>query len=431
MCGFCGYINYNEKVKDETIIKKMNETLYKRGPDEQKIYIDNNVCLGHNRLSIIDVKYGTQPMSIKKCENIYTIVYNGELYNTLEIKNDLKNKGYTFNNNSDTEVILTAYIEYKEKCVELFNGIFSFVIYDKYNNSIFLARDRLGIKPLFYTVWDNTYIFASEIKALLEHPKVKKIFDKECLLELIGVGPAHTPGKTYFKNIYEIQPGHIGIINKDGLLTYKYWDLETKVCYDNEKTAIEKIHYLVEDSCKRQLISDVGICTMLSGGIDSSILTKIAKDNILDLTTYSIDYLNNDTDFTSNIYQQTKDSDFVKIMVDSLKTNHKTIKIDNSYLFSLLDEALIARDVPGMADIDSSMLAFCKEISKDFKVCISGECSDEIFGGYPWFYRKHLVEHTGFPWALSENLRTNLIKKDILKENEIMLNTAFLIHYQM
>lgn len=419
MCGFCGYVNYNESITNDKIIKKMNEKIYKRGPNEQNIYIDKNIALGHSRLSIIDVKYGSQPMQIETNNNTYTIIYNGELYNTSDLKKDLQNKGYNFKNNSDTEVILMSFIEYGKTCVNLLNGIFSFAIYDKKNNSLFFARDRLGIKPFFYTNTNNTFVFASEIKSILEHPDVDAIIDKESILELVGLGPAHTPGKTFFKNILELKPGHYATLNKSGLDISKYWDLATKECLDSEQEAIEKIHFLVTDSCKRQLVSDVGICSMLSGGIDSSILTKIANDNIDNLTTYSIDYLNNDTDFVSNSYQMTKDSDFVKIMKDYLKTNHKTIQIDNSDLFYLLDDSLFARDMPGMADIDSSMLAFCKEISKDYKVCLSGECSDEIFGGYPWFYKKHLVEHNGFPWALSENLRGNLIRKDIITQNNL------------
>ncbi|MDO4282473.1 MAG: asparagine synthase (glutamine-hydrolyzing) [Clostridia bacterium] len=419
MCGFCGYVNYNENITDDKIVKKMNDKIYKRGPNEQNVFIDKNTAFAHSRLSIIDVKYGSQPMQMEAKNNIYTIIYNGELYNTSEIRTDLLNKGYHFQNSSDTEVILASFIEYGKKCVNFLNGIFSFVIYDKKENLLFLARDRLGIKPLFYTQIDDTFIFGSEIKAILEHPKVVPIVNKESILELIGLGPAHTPGKTFFKNILELKPGFMATLNQNGFVIEKYWDLETKECHDTETEAIEKIHFLVTDSCKRQLVSDVGICSMLSGGIDSSILTKIANDHMDHLTTFSIDYLNNDTDFVSNSYQMTKDSDFVKIMRDYLKTNHKTVKIDNTELFELLDDSLIARDMPGMADIDSSMLAFCKEISKEYKVCLSGECSDEIFGGYPWFYRKHLVEHNGFPWALSENLRTDLIKKDLFEKGDI------------
>ena len=239
-------------------------------------------------------------------------------------------------------------------------------------------------------------------------------------MELIGLGPAHSPGNTYFKNIKEIKPGHFAIFKDNNFTETKYWDLETKKSYENENEIISNIHDLVVDATKRELVSDVGICSMLSGGLDSSILSKIAKDNVNNLTTFSIDFIGNNKDFVSNDYQLTKDSDYVKIMKDFLKTDHKTVLVENSKLYDYLNESLIARDMPGMADIDSSMFAFCNKINKaGFKVCLSGECSDEIFGGYPWFYKEHLSTHEGFPWALSENLRANLIKKDLLKKDEL------------
>ena len=426
MCGFCGYVNYKKDIKNKDEIEKMNDIIKHRGPNEQNIYFDKNVALGHVRLSIIDVNNGSQPM--KKMYNgyEYIIIYNGEIYNTKELKQDLISKGYSFSTTCDTEVVLLTYIEYKEKCVDKLNGIFSFCVYDTKSDIIFLARDHLGIKPLFYTITnDDTLIFSSEIKAILKHENVEAILDKEGFLELFGLGPAHTPGKTYFKNIKEIMPGHYAIFSNNGFNIIKYWDLETKECSDTEDEAIEKIHYLVSDSLNRQLVSDVGICSMLSGGIDSSILTKLANDSLNSLTTFSINFVDNDKNFVANDYQGSKDSDYVKIMLDYLKTNHKEIIIDNKYLFNLLDKSCIARDMPGMADIDASMFAFCKAINENgFKVCLSGECSDEIFGGYPWFYKEHLINHTGFPWALSEDLRTNIVKSGILKDDEL---TAYVL----
>ncbi len=420
MCGFCGYVNKADKIENDKCIKKMNSTLKFRGPNAQNVFIDSNTALGHSRLSIIDITNGTQPMTKSIDNNEYTIVYNGELYNTSELKNNLIKKGYTFDTNCDTEVILTSYIHYKDKCVDFLNGIFSFVIYDKNNNNLFLARDRLGIKPLFYSITDNTFIFASEIKAILAHPDITPILDKEGIMELFGLGPAHSPGKTYFKNIFEIKPGYIANFSNFTLNKKLYWDLVTKECNDTEKEAITQIHDLVVDATKKQLVSDVGVCSMLSGGLDSSILAKIAKDNITDLTTFSIDYIGNDTNFVSNDYQVSKDSDYIKIMNKYLNTNHKNIVVNNSFLFNILNDSMIARDMPGMADIDSSMYIFCNKISENgFRVCLSGECSDEIFGGYPWFYKEHLINHNGFPWALSEDLRANLLKSGIISKNEL------------
>lgn len=420
MCGFCGYINKDVTVENDECIKKMNSCLKFREPNTQNVYINSKTALGHSRLSIIDITNGTQPMIKNVNNNEYIIVYSGELYNTKELKNDLISKGYKFKTNSDTEVILTSYIHYKDKCVEFFNGIFSFAIYDKNNENIFLARDRLGIKPLFFTQTNSTFIFSSGLKAILAHPEITPILDKQGIMELIGLGPAHTPGKTFFKNIFEIKPGFIANFSNFKLIEKMYWDLETKECNDSEEEAISQIRYLVEDSTKKQLVADDLVCSMLSGGLDSSILSKIARDNIENLTTFSIDFVDNETNFVSNDYQGSKDSDYVKIMKKFLNTNHKNIVVDNSYLFEVLNESMLARDVPGMADIDSSMYIFCNKITENgFRVCLSGECSDEIFGGYPWYYKEHLINHDGFPWALSENLRNNILKDGILKENEL------------
>ena len=419
MCGICGYTQL-ENITDSTTINNMKESISKRGNSENNIWIRNNVALGHTRLSIIDVQNGSQPITRTIDNSAYTIVYNGELYNTDLLRNILITKGYEFETKCDTEVLLFLYIEFKKKMLDFVNGIFAFAIYDEKENSIFIAKDKLGIKPLFYSRTDSNFIFASEIKGILSSNLIEPVLNKDGIRELFSLGPAHNPGRTYFKNIFELEPGNYGIF-KNGVLTIeKYWDLREKRLLDSDEEIIDNIRFLVTDSTKKQLISDVGISSMLSGGLDSSILTKIASDQVSTLKTYSINYENNDNDFISNSYQLTKDSDFVKIMTKYLNTNHKDIYLNDNSLFSSLEDAVLARDMPGMADIDSSLLLFCKEIQNDnSKVVLSGECSDEIFGGYPWYYKEHLKTAKGFPWALSENLRENLIKKDILEKNEI------------
>ena len=419
MCGICGYMQ-KEKITDNSTILSMKESILKRGNSDNNIYINKNVALGHTRLSIIDIKNGKQPMEKTINNTKYTIVYNGELYNTNVLRNILISRGYEFETECDTEVLLLLYVEFKEKMLKFINGIFAFAIYDSSNNSIFLAKDRLGIKPLFYSIYKDKLIFSSEIKGILASKYIKPIVSKENLIELLSLGPAHSPGKTYFKDIYELKAGHYAVY-KDGCLdVIKYWDLIEKKMIDSDDEIIDNVKYLVTDSTKRQLVSDVGVASMLSGGLDSSIVTKIATDNIYNLHTYSINYENNDEDFVANSYQQTKDSDFVKVMTKYLNTTHKNIIISDKDLFDNLYESVIARDMPGMADVDSSMYVFCREITKNNeKVVLSGECSDEIFGGYPWFYKEHLKNTKGFPWALSENLRESLIKPNILEKGQI------------
>lgn len=262
--------------------------------------------------------------------------------------------------------------------------------------------------------------FATEIKALLNAPNVVAKVGKDELCEIFGLGPAHTPGKTFFKNIYEVLPGHYGVYSGDELLSVKYWDLETKRINDTLEESIAKTKDIVTNSLKKQLVSDTPVCTMLSGGLDSSVLTTLAKKEVPDLTTFSINFEGNDTDFNANAYQPTKDSDYVKIMEEKLKTNHKCIYFNNHDLFNSLKEAMIARDMPGMADIDSSMLVFCKKIAEEgYNTCISGECSDEIFGGYPWYYKEELLHSVAFPWARSFDIRHNILKEGLVTEQEL------------
>lgn len=419
MCGICGYVS-KEKIKNNNTITSMVETLTPRGPDNKGIYIHSNVALGHTRLAIRDIEGGVQPMTVEYNKKKYTIVYNGEIYNTPEIVSNLQQKGYEFKTHSDTEVVLASYIVFGEESLKMLDGIFAFTILNESKKEIFLARDPLGIKPLFYTINNGEFCFASEIKALLKHPFVNAKVGKNELCEIFGLGPAHTPGKTFFKNIFEILPGHYGIYSGEDLTCVKYWDLETNRITDDVDTAIAKVKELVSSSLKRQLVSDTPVCTMLSGGLDSSVLTTLAKHEIPDLTTFSINFEGNDKDFNSNDYQPTKDSDYVKVMVDKLHTNHVNVYFNNHDLFDSLKDAMIARDMPGMADIDSSMLVFCRKIVKQgFKVCISGECSDEIFGGYPWYYKENLLHSVVFPWARSFDIRSNILRKDIVSTAEL------------
>ena len=420
MCGICGYFNCNEKIRNNMVIKKMTESINKRGANDLNIYVDNNVALGHTNNNIVNLLNSSEPLTYEYSSNKYIIIFDGELYNSDEIKKDLIELGFSLKTNSDCEIVLVSYIAFKEKCLEKFNGVFSFAIYSEKENMIFIARDRLGIKPLFYTISNNTLIFASEIKGILSHPNVKAAVGERELMEMIALGPAHSPGNTYFKNIQELKSGHFATYSGINFNSYCYWDLKTGTCEDDIYTAISKTKELVTDSFKRQFASDIPVCTMLSGGLDSSILTTLAKQECPKLSTYSIDYIGNDTSFVSNSYQPTQDSEFVQIMSKFLTTDHKTMYFKNEDLFNLLKDSMIARDMPGMADIDASMYAFCNAISKDgFKVCISGECSDEIFAGYPWYYREKLVNYPSFPWALSDDIRNNILKENLCSNYDI------------
>jgi asparagine synthase (glutamine-hydrolysing) len=416
MCGITGWVNYSNYIDNKKyIVEKMTESLAKRGPDETNVWGSKNVFFGHKRLSVVDLVGGRQPMSKIKNNKTYTICYNGELYNTEEIRSELLKRGYTFKSHSDTEVLLTSYVEWQENCVDYLNGIFAFSIWDEENKKLFIARDRLGVKPLFYYEQNGTFLFGSELKSILAHDDVKTEIDREGLCELLGLGPSHTPGSGIYKGIKELRPGHSLTYSKDGLKIWRYWNVTSSKHTDNIEETKDKLSNLLSDAIVKQLVSDVPVCTFLSGGLDSSAITAIAANHFNkigkgSLHTYSIDYEGNDKYFKVSEFQPNSDSYWIKLMSDKFNTTHHRCEINNEILFNYLEEAVDVRDLPGMADVDSSLLWFCREIKKDFVVGLSGECADEIFGGYPWFYRNEDLEREGFPWIRSLDARENLLQ---------------------
>lgn len=395
----------------------MKEKLYSRGPDEGGIWVGEHGVFGHRRLAVIDVERGKQPMKRVSEGYEFIIAYNGELYNTDELRESLKCFGYEFETESDTEVLLYTYIHYGAECVNKLNGIFAFAIYDTMRQCVFLYRDRFGVKPLFYTMAGDTLVFASEIKALFEYPGIEPKIDREGLCELFAISPARTAGFGVFKGIREVKPGHLLYISRNRICDKQYWKLKSGEHTDSYEETIEKVRYLTTDAIKRQLVSDVPIATFLSGGLDSSFITAVAANEFAKsgktLSTYSFDYEGNDKYFKASSFQPDSDSKWVPRMVEHFKTNHNYLVCPNDALTGLLDEAVMAKDLPGMADCDSSLLYFCREVKKKHTVAVSGECSDEIFGGYPWFRDRKAFDTPAFPWCYDLSIRNAVLHKSV------------------
>ena len=418
MCGIVGWSNLKNNIRDYSdIMDEMIDILKLRGPDSAGLKTYNHALMGHRRLIIVDPTGGMQPMTKIINNKEYTICYNGELYNTEEVRADLISKGYKFESYSDTEVLLTSYIEYGQKCADYLNGIFAFGIWDEYNQELFLCRDQLGIKPLFYSYIDGNLIFASEIKALLKHPYIDSIVDRDGLIELISLGPARKLNGAIFKDIKEIPPAHYLLFNKRGINLNEYWKLETMEHEDDIDTTKKKVREMLVEIIENQLVSDVPVCTFLSGGLDSSVISSVAfdkfkKDGLGVLNTFSIDYKDNEKYFKKNLYEPNSDPEYVKRMVEFLGSNHHNIVLNNIDLAHALDDATKAADLPGMADVDSSLYLFAKEVRKYATVALSGECADEVFGGYPWFTREYDSIEI-FPWANSIEYRKNILKPSL------------------
>ena len=399
------------------VLQRMNRKQRHRGPDEENVYLTQRCGLSHVRLSILDLACGQQPMSARLGEHCATIVFNGEIYNMPLLRRELEAKGVSFRTKCDTEVILLGYLYFGIDYVKNLNGIFSFGIWDETLGKLFLCRDRLGVKPLFFTAKDNTLIFASELKGILAFPGIEPVVDREGLCEIFGLGPAKTYGKAVFKDIEELLPGYY-LEYCDGVVSTKaYWCLESRPHEDSWERTVEKTRYLVTDAIKLQMLSDVPICTFLSGGVDSSLVTAVCSDEMRKkgrkLDTYSFDFKDNNLNFQSNAFQPTQDRPWVDKMVEYADTSHHYLECRNEELFEYLFTSVDARDLPCMADVEASMLYFCEKVAKQNKVTLTGECADEIFGGYPWFHKKECFEADCFPWSMDFAPRTMLLAEEI------------------
>lgn len=350
----------------------------------------------------------------------YVIVYNGELYNTQDLKAELEEEGEVFSTTSDTEVILKGYAKWKEKVLEKMEGIFAFCVYDTKTKELFLARDRFGVKPLYYCKKGENFIFASMLRAILKSEVIKPYLSKKALGEILALGPSKKLGSGIFTGIEELRAAHYMTIRDGKIEIKRYWRLETKECEDTFEEAKEKVKELLIDSIKRQMVSDVEIATLLSGGLDSSLITAVVANHKKDqLTTYSIDYEENDKYFKKTDFTVSLDEHYIDMMSKTFDTNHQYKVITQDDVVKNLKESLYARDYPGMTDIESSLLWFSKEIAKEYKVILSGECADEFFGGYPWFYREELNDRELFPWINNLDYRQNLLNEKLQEEIDL------------
>ncbi len=414
MCAIAGILNLAAELDT---ITQMKNTMHRRGPDDFGVFTDGDTTLLHARLTVIDPEGGRQPMTLEHNQERYTIVYNGELYNTPELRAELSRLGHSFNSHSDTEVLLHAYAQWGSACLDRLNGIFAFAVWEHHRKRLFLARDRIGVKPLFYSKYRGGLLFASEIKTILRYPGFPAILDTDGAAELILIGPGRTPGSGVLKGIQELEPGCWAVWEGGRLRWERYWKLTDAPHEDSFEETVEKVRFLVTDAIKRQMVSDVPIGTFLSGGLDSSLISAVCAEQMAQrgrcLDTFSVDYENNQKYFVPGKFQPNSDSDFIGIMEDYLKCRPHRVELTARQLYDALEEATAARDLPGMADVDFSLLLFCREIRRHVTVALSGECADEIFGGYPWYRDPEIRQQAGFPWAQSTAERAGLLNDSL------------------
>lgn len=428
MCSIAGMINFkknylNYKSYNTLVVRDMADSMRHRGPDSSGEWVGEHAAFAHTRLAVIDPEGGKQPMIRSMDGYEFAITYNGELYNADDLKRELESCGYRFLTDCDTEVLLYAYVHWGEKCAEKLNGIYAFCIWDSMRQRVFACRDRFGVKPFFYAVLGDTILFSSEIKGLFRYPSFSAAVEKEGLQELFAISPARTQGVGVFKDVSELRPARSMIIDRSGIKIYPYWELKSFEHKDSYDETVEKVRTLVCDSIERQLVSDVPIGTLLSGGLDSSIISAVAANHMRKqgkkLSTYSFDYVDNEKYFKASAFQPDADAPWVKRMAEEFETEHTYLKCDNNILVDYLVDAMRYKDLPGMADVDASLLYFCREIKKKHTVILSGECSDEIFGGYPWFRSEKAFATPAFPWSYDMSLRNSILKPQVAKTLEL------------
>lgn len=423
MSSIAGFFqpNYVYSKEDEFCIKTihdMSRALIHRGPDEQSFYYFQHGAFSHNFLLAGYIpgtfSHQTQPLTITYREHTYTILFDGFISNPEVLAMELEVRQISTKEMSLEKLLLFSYLEKGTDFIKDARGAFALAIYDQKNNELHLFRDPLGLKPLFYTMKAQTFIFASEIKGLFQYPGVEAGLDRDGLTELLSLGPARKPGSAIFSGVFEVKPGHFITYGRAGIKDTMYHSFTIQEHKDSYEETKENIQYLLDESIQSLKGAVMPICSMLSGGLDSSVITaKLASEGNLPLATYSLEFDNSKQHFKKNAFQPALDAPYVEKMAAHLGTKHSVFICNNQIQLDYLKKSVLAHDLPTMADVDSSYLYFCEKVGKQHKIVFTGECADEIFCGYPWYHNEE--DPMTFPWTKDVKARYSLLKEDIIR----------------
>lgn len=407
MCGIAGWLSFADNLKERSdVIEAMTRTLAARGPDGEGVWTDRHVALGHRRLAVIDLAGGAQPMVARRDDgSCVSLSYNGELYNFRELRQELIGLGHRFTSDSDTEVLLRAYLEWGEAVTDHLVGMFAFALWDGRKQSLLLARDFLGVKPLFYYPTGDGVVFGSEPKAIFAHPDVTPCIDLDGMREILLL--TRTPGRSPYRGMREVKPGHQLRFSREGVHEHRFWSLQAHEHEDDLDTTIARVRELLANAVDKQLVSDVPICTLLSGGLDSSAITALAQGTTTQqgerLRSFSVDFVQGATQqFAANGPHKSSDTPFVREFVAHSQCDHREIILDSESLADPELNRIVMRasDLPASlsGDMCASLYCLFKAIRGASTVALSGEAADEIFGGYAWFFDRYSVDAPRFPW---------------------------------
>lgn len=417
MCGITGWLGRSlDRSAREAVVRSMTGTLAQRGPDAQGIWVDDDIAIGHSRLSVIDLAGGGQPMvRFGKADEPVVVTFNGEIYNYVELRTELRALGWSFDTASDTEVLLVAYLHWGADFVTRINGMYGFAIWDARIRELLMARDRFGIKPLYYAHIGEELLFGSEPKALLAHPGFAAELDREGLAELMAVPRARTPGHGTFRGLREVKPGHVLTANRSGVRERRYWGLTAGEHLGDFAASTRDVHELLQHIVAHEVVADVPVGSLLSGGIDSSAITAMAARHLGDsLTSYSVSPPSGRT-ATEDVWRTSTDGPYAKLVADHLGIKHSVTDVSVDSLIASYDVGLRARDLPGWGDLDGTMHQLFQSVRQDCVVALSGEAADEMFGGYLWQNDPDFVGHPSFPWMYGRR-QPEFLLRDELRE---------------
>ncbi|MGH3168691.1 MAG: asparagine synthase (glutamine-hydrolyzing), partial [Trebonia sp.] len=412
MCGITGWVDFGRDLRYErAAIEAMAATMACRGPDAGGVWTSAHAAIGHRRLAVIDLPGGEQPMRAPGStsgpgngDDDVVLTFSGEIYNFTELRRDLEALGHEFRTRSDTEVLLRAYLQWGPECVSRLNGMFAFGVWDGPRRELLLARDRLGVKPLYYAPVPDGVLFGSEPKAILAHPGFRAEIDAEGLAELFSQLGTKTPGHGIYRGLSEVRPGTIVQVGRDGLRTSAYWTLEAREHTDDLATTVSTVRDLLTDIVHRQTVADVPLCSLLSGGLDSSVVSALAADSLkrrdrAKLATYSVDFTGSQDTFEPDQLRPSHDEPYARAAAEYIGSRHSTVVLEADDLVTAQWGPLAAHDLPAMGDMWVSIYLLFREIRKQSTVALSGESADEVFGGYAWYHVPELLAAPTFPWA--------------------------------
>lgn len=420
MCGIAGWVDWERDLtRHAPVIRDMTRTLIPRGPDAHDVWLSEHAALGHTRLAVIDLEGGRQPMARTAPGGAPSVItFGGEIYNFKELRAELAAYGWSFSTCSDTEVLLTAYLQWGAGAAARLEGMYAFAIWDARTRELLLVRDRFGIKPLYYARVGDGLVFGSEPKALLAHPELTAELDAEGIAELMSVPRARTPGHATFRGIRELRPGRVLVAARSGLRETPYWRLEARAHTDDFAATTEHVRSLLWDIVGHQVVADVPVGTLLSGGIDSSAVTAMAAGALAgNLTSFSVNPPASD-DRGSDAWRPSADGPYAELAAEALGIEHVATDVSAQALVEGFDVGLRGRDLPGWGDLDTSMYLLFRTVREHCTVALSGEAADEMFGGYRWQLEDGYLGHSSFPWMYGRRQPESLLREDVRRAVE-------------